>query len=134
MQPWVSFAYDMDGGGYWVYGSSEYWLTDPVSLQEYGAVYLGPTGPVSTRRWEATREGIQDFELLWMLREAARRDGDAGRADLALIDEAVSYVTKGQERVSDISRQVEPICPDYDRWMAYRERIVQALLRRGVGK
>ena len=130
MKPWVAFQMGMTGGGYWVYSSSDYWFYDRYANAGYGTVYPGAHGPVTTRRWEASRDGIEDFELLWMLREAAAKDGTAaGRQALRLVDEAVAFVTKGQDQVSDISRQVRPYTPDFDKWMEYRERLIQAAER-----
>ncbi len=130
MKPWVAFQLGMTGGGYWVYAQDDYWLPDPRRGSEYGTVYPGERGPVTTRRWEASRDGIEDFELLWMLREKAQRHpSPAADAALKLIAEAVAFVTRGQEKASDISRQVEPYTPDYEVWMAHREQLILALLR-----
>lgn len=115
----------MTGGGYWVYSYSPYWLFDRSLGVEYGAVYQTDRGPVTSKRWEASRDGIEDFELLWMLREKAKASAN-GAAALRLIGEAVAFVTKDQEKASGISRQVRPFTPDYDRWMAYRDRLVDA--------
>lgn len=129
MKPWVTFQTGMTGGGYWVYSYSPYWFFDRTMAVEYGAVYATEHGPVTSKRWEASRDGIEDFELLWMLRERARAAGDAGKPALALIDEAVGWVTKGQEHASDIARKLHPFTPDYDRWMDYRARLIAAAVR-----
>jgi hypothetical protein len=130
MQAWVAFRMGMTGGGFWVYSSEPYWFTDRDRGSEYGTVYPAAAGPVTTMRWEATREGAQDFELLNMLREAAERRGGAqGSAMRRLLDDAVAFVTAGQERVSDISRQIDPYTPDCGRWMAYRRQIIEWLLQ-----
>jgi hypothetical protein len=34
-------------------------------------------------------------------------------------------VTRGQEKVTDISRHVRPYTPDFQQWMAYRQRLMQ---------
>lgn len=120
MKPWVAFQMGMTGGGYWVYSYSPFWFFDAAMGTEYGTVYQTPQGPVTTKRWEASRDGAEDFELLWQVRSV----GDA--AALKLVDEAVAFVTAGQEGVSDISRQVAPIAPDYDRWMRYRAELIAA--------
>jgi outer membrane protein assembly factor BamB len=123
MKPWVAFQMGMTGGGYWVYSFSPYWFFDRALTSEYGTVYPTGAGPVTTKRWEASRDGIEDFELLWM----ARRDGNAETR--ALVDEAVRFVTAGQDRVSDISRQVRPYTPDFGKWLEYRERLIAALAK-----
>ena len=83
------------------------------------------SGPVTTKRWEASRDGIEDFELLWMLKQTAQKvRGAQGEQAPQLIDEAVRFVTKGQEHVSDISRKLHSYTPDYFQWMAYRDRLI----------
>ncbi len=72
VKPWVAFQMGMTGGGYWVYSSAEFWFSQPGAGSEYGSVYPTDRGPVTTKRWEASREGIQDFELLWLLRQDRR--------------------------------------------------------------
>jgi hypothetical protein len=126
MKPWVAFQMGMTGGGYWVYSQAQFWSSPPGGGSEYGSVYPTDRGPVTTKRWEASREGIQDFELLWLLRKTAERSPPAQRPEaLALLDDAVRLVTRGQEKVTDISRHVRPYTPDYPQWMAYRQRLIQ---------
>jgi outer membrane protein assembly factor BamB len=127
MQPWTAFKYGMTGGGYWVYSSASDWLEDPQRSGEYGAVYASPDGPIDTRRFEATREGIQDFELLTMLQTLASQQSGQGNAG-TLLKEAVEFVTAGQQNATDITRQAAPFCPDYWEWMHWRQKIVDALL------
>lgn len=125
MKPWIAFQLGMDGGGYWVYAEKDYWI--PSEESEYGVVYPGPNGPVTTKRWEASREGIQDYELLSMLRRAAQASSSpAAKSALSLIDEAVAFVTKGQQNATDISRHFHTYAPDFDTWMSYRARLMAA--------
>ena len=98
----------------------------PGARSEYGSVYPTDRGPVTTKRWEASREGIQDFELLWLLRKTAESSPPGPRQKAqALLDDAVRFVTCGQEKVTDISRHIRPYTPDYQQWMAYRQRMIQ---------
>lgn len=115
MKPWVAFQMGMTGGGYWVHHYSPYWFFDRTFGTEYGAVYMTAEGPVTTKRWEASRDGAEDFELLWQLRGSK------------LADDAVAFVTKDQELATDISRQVSPFAPDYTKWMEYRANLIAAL-------
>ena len=126
VKPWVAFQMGMTGGGYWVYSSAEFWFSESGAGNEYGSVYPTDRGPVTTKRWEASRKGIEDFELLWLLRKTAGRAPPAARQQaLALLDDAVRFVTRGQEKVTDISRHVRPYAPDYQQWMEYRQRLIQ---------
>jgi outer membrane protein assembly factor BamB len=130
VKPWVAFQMGMTGGGYWVYSSADFWTANPGGGSEYGSVYPTDKGPVTTKRWEASRAGIQDFELLWLLRNTANRSSSPARKEaLALLEEAVQFVTRGQEKVTDISRHVRPYTPDYQRWMSYRRQLIQMQAR-----
>jgi len=130
MQPWIAFQMGMNGAGYWVHHYQDLWFPNPAIATEYGALYVTGSGPVTTKRWEASREGIEDYELLMMLRDSARRkqSGNAGKA-LALIKEAVAFVTRGQDQVTDISRHLHPYTPNYGKWMKYRNRLIQMEIR-----
>jgi outer membrane protein assembly factor BamB len=125
MKPWIAFELGMNGGGYWVYAEKDYWA--PSHETDYGVVYPGPQGPVTTRRWEASREGSQDYELLLILRRAAKASSSPdAKAALALIDEAVAFVTRGQEHATDISRHFHTYAPDFQTWMDYRAKLITA--------
>ncbi len=127
MKPWVAFRMGMNGGGYWVYSYSDYWFRyRSISDDEYGTVYPTAEGPVTTKRWEASRDGIQDFDLLWMIRQTAQRSSSPlGKQALRLIDQAVAFVTKGQQKANDISRHLHPYTPNYQEWMEYRTRLIE---------
>ncbi|MDP2334868.1 MAG: T9SS type A sorting domain-containing protein [Bacteroidota bacterium] len=70
MQPWYAFQMGATGSCFWNYSDSrgnpwnEY--TTPF-IKSFAMVYLDDNGPVSTRHWEAFREGIEDYEYLKML-------------------------------------------------------------------
>ena len=125
VKPWIAFQLGMNGGGYWVYSQTDYYAPDPSRNTEYGVVYPTPQGPVTTKRWEASRDGSEDYELLAMLRDAAGHS-DSVKAKQArdLIDEAVAFATKGQEQASDIGRQLKTYAPDFAQWMQYRNRLI----------
>ncbi|MFV2067127.1 MAG: PQQ-binding-like beta-propeller repeat protein, partial [Pirellulales bacterium] len=58
------------GIGYWCYNIGG----DPWTRikDEYPLVYPGRTRPVTSRRWEAVREGIEDYRILVALRDRLR--------------------------------------------------------------
>jgi outer membrane protein assembly factor BamB len=135
MKPWVAFQMGMTGGGYWVYSQADYWFFDRAMGAEYGTVYPTDAGPVTTKRWEASRDGAEDFEILWQLREAAGHSSSPTAAEAKrVLAEAVAFVTRDQETASDIGRQLHPFRPDYGRWMAYRRQMVDLLIRLKAGK
>lgn len=68
--PIFTFRHNATGLGYWCYniGDSLWGRTQ----FEYPLVYPGRTKPVSSRRWEAVREGLEDFRILTALRNQAK--------------------------------------------------------------
>jgi len=130
MKPWVAFQMGMTGGGCWVYSSSDFWRNEPGGGNEYGSVYPTDHGPVTTKRWEASRDGIEDFELVSLIHKTAEQAASPIRQEaMALVEEAVRFVTRGQDKVTDISRHVRSYTPDYQRWMAYRRQLIQMQMR-----
>jgi len=70
-----AFRHNATGIGFWCYNQGG----DPwgrIDL-EYMLVYPGRTKPVPSRRWEAVREGIDDYRILAALRSALAEDRGA---------------------------------------------------------
>jgi hypothetical protein len=67
-----AFRYQATGIGFWCYNSGG----DPWGRvdMEYMLVYPGDKRPVTSRRWEAVREGIEDYRILAALRKALETD------------------------------------------------------------
>lgn len=79
---WINWRYQLSGYLHW---GLNFWMKDPFhedrireSLPpgDCWIVYPGPDGPIESMRWEQMREGLQDYELLWMLGERDRRRAD----------------------------------------------------------
>jgi hypothetical protein len=83
-QAWLGWTLGLNGLGFWTY------CTDPKdpwlpNKDEYVLVYPGRDGPIPSKRWEACRDGVEDYEALWLAKqavEAAEARGD-GRAPVA---------------------------------------------------
>jgi len=95
MLPWIAASRRLDGFLRWSYNS---WPRDvfrePVFIFTQGDEYLvypGPDGPMSSVRWEQLREGIEEYELVAMLR---RRGGDAPAEALSLATRDLDGRTK----------------------------------------
>jgi hypothetical protein len=95
LKEWRVWDLGVQGSCYWAYNS---WRGDPWNdfdgpIADCGAIYDGPQGPISSRRWEATREGREDYLYLHMLREAGRRAGGETQATIdALLTSLVKEV------------------------------------------
>ncbi len=72
MQAWYAFQFGLSGSCFWNYSDSrgnpwnEY---AALGSESFAMVYLDDDGPISTRQWEAFREGIEDYEYLQILKE-----------------------------------------------------------------
>ncbi|NIA12951.1 MAG: PQQ-binding-like beta-propeller repeat protein [Nitrospiraceae bacterium] len=76
-QAWLVWHFGHTGIGFWTYfnAGSDPWFM-PASGADYEMVYQGD-GVVVSKRWEAVRDGIEDYGMLDMLRKAA----DAAEAE-----------------------------------------------------
>ena len=71
----VAFRYGINGAGFWtsIMGAEDPWTR--TEGYDYMIVYPGRTGPVTSRRWEAVREGVEDFRILTALRACLEASG-----------------------------------------------------------
>ncbi len=105
MLPWISALNNLDGYLRWAYNS---WPHDvyenPVFRYVQGDeyfVYPGEAGPISSLSWEQLTEGIEDYELVHMLRERAGRD-------IPELEEALKLATRDRDaREKDLSDIVQ---------------------------
>jgi len=77
--PWYAFKRGQTGAGFWVYidWAEHAWNDTLKPFGYYGVIYGANQSPVDTqgehivpsRRWEAWREGIEDYEYLTQLRK-----------------------------------------------------------------
>lgn len=94
---WQSWKYKAEGLLYWGINFWDWWgaepkydpatawpnsqddigntLVDQDLLGDGFFIYPGPKGPVNSIRLEAIRDGLEDYEYLWLLNEAANRAG-----------------------------------------------------------
>lgn len=78
LKPWRVWKLGLQGTCFWAYNS---WRGDPWNdfdgpIADCGTIYDGAHGPVSSRRWEATRDGREDYKCLYLLDKAAQREGE----------------------------------------------------------
>ncbi|HUT75680.1 MAG TPA: FG-GAP-like repeat-containing protein [Armatimonadota bacterium] len=134
-RPWLAWYFGATGSGFWRYKHLDMWWA--LDNTAYGAVYQTNKDAVTSRRWEAARDGIEDWRALYVLREEiekARASGRTAAADAAqaLSDEAVAAIIGSQpkhadERVwatGDADNEI-----DFDVLMDYRARIAEQTIR-----
>jgi hypothetical protein len=69
-QAWLAWHHGISGIGFWSYCTSRHdpWFM-PIAGRDYLLIYQGD-GVVSSKRWEAIRDGIEDFSMLKKLEQA----------------------------------------------------------------
>ena len=97
---WHAWNMGFTGVGWWVYASSDQqWKGWNPSADFFCSVYPGREGVVTSKRWEAAREGVQDYTLLYLLRERVRGAEARGVSDAAL--------TQARELLVELPETVE---------------------------
>lgn len=98
-QAWLAWHLGMTGIGFWSYCTSQDdpWFR-PSLRHDYLIVYPG-RGVVSSKRWEAVRDGVEDYTMLAKLRSLAENPpANAAPEDVAsarkLLDEGVYAVAQ----------------------------------------
>jgi hypothetical protein len=107
---WDCWRKGMTGQGFWDYADcqGDNWGPYTAGRTSYAVVYGGdPDELIPSRRWEAWREGTEDYTYLWMLRQA--------RPGSSLLDASVAELLAG---------------PSPEALEAVRSRVLQELRRR----
>jgi len=104
----------------------------------FSSVYTGRDGPVTSKRWEVAREGVEDYELLYLLKDAvaqAEQKGVASDKIAQARDVLETIPAKTEDVLYKVGRRIE-LTPDsvpaYEAatqaLKAARARIIQAYL------
>ncbi len=128
LQSWHAFRYGAVGIGFWAFGDTggakSSWNEYAASGTAYAPAFLGVADATDSVHWQAVREGIEDYEYLAMLRDAAARAEDPRlktRAE-ALLAEASAAVIGRYRPEYDWSRGTGHDAPD-----RYRLRVLSLL-------
>jgi len=118
---WVAWKYGMTGIGFWTYDttSDDHWY-QIANGHEYALVYPGET-PVPSKRWEAVRDGIEDFTYLWLLDEIV---DDALNRGLSSAD-----LDRADRLVSEAAADLVAHDMDFELLMRYRTEIADLIER-----
>ncbi|GEM_PF-1679579 len=131
-QAWLSFDYGLTGCGFWCYNSNNVnnlWrVTAP---DDYDAVYNDGINIIPSRRWEASRDGIEDYHLLMMLKRkiADFKNGSEKQKAIALEAESnmnriVSGITANVKNIKEISRDFISYEVDYSLFVEGRKTLI----------
>jgi hypothetical protein len=77
---WHAFAHNAVGIGFWAFGDTggavSSWNDYTTQRPSFTPVFISPDGVTDGIHWQAVREGVEDYEYLAMLRDAAARTRD----------------------------------------------------------
>ncbi len=137
MQAWLAFDFGLTGSGYWCYNYNNHdnlwrlYTTYPSPTESYSVVYFDGNTIIPSRRWEASRDGIEDYHLLMMLK---RRVAEAEKGDRenrqhaatvrAYMNAAVKRITANVKKVKEINREFIPYDIDYSDLQDVREHLI----------
>lgn len=98
--PWRGDFFGLSGIGYWTHSTTQVneWFPGKSISEEYALVYPGPL-PVSSVRWEAVRDGLEDVAAVRMLQDVANASG----ADAALREQALDELRMARTDAMEIS-------------------------------
>ncbi|HQO34362.1 MAG TPA: DUF4091 domain-containing protein, partial [bacterium] len=131
--PWYAWYFGAEGGGKFVYKSLDDWWLAPAG--DWSSVYQTDLDVVPSRRWEAERDGVEDYRAFRILQREIDRVRGAGRDDeadkaQAVIDQAIHDVIGWQiGTIDEITRQTRDYELDYQLLLGYRTRIVKEIIR-----
>ncbi len=121
--PWedpMSYTADSKPGavGYWGNGDGRFlYPPNRRAWQDQETKYI--EGPVDCYRWEQLRDGIDDYEYLWMLREAISKQPNSAAAKKARALLEVPAAVMGED-ATQFSHQPLPM-------LEHRHRVAEAL-------
>jgi len=135
---WICWKYKVNGFEYWspnAWGvncrkTGDKWPKVPWVANSFGRyngdgylIYPGEGGrPYSSIRFEAFREGLEDYEYLWTLNDLLTKAGAAGMASPA-IDAA-----RGLLSIEELVGETGVYDTDPARYIAYRTRLAEAII------
>lgn len=74
LKPWLVWKFGLDGVCYWAYNSwrADSWndFDEANPYSDNGVIYSGGDSPVTSKRWEASREGLDDYLYLYLLKSS----------------------------------------------------------------
>lgn len=124
-QGWQALEWNIEGGGWWVYSETNLFATAPDEEPSYGGVNYDGRSLIASRRWEATRDGAEDFNILKLLEAKADESGNA-EAQKAL-DDAVAYVAS--RTITGMPREAADYDLDFGEFQQHRMAVRRALER-----
>lgn len=129
---WMNYLYDARGYLHW---GPNRWSEKPYEEATRGSlppgdawlVYPGEDGPASSVRWEALRDGVEDFEVLWLLEQEQK----AVTQKLGLPVENTDPTDAGKRIAREIIRTLTDYTKSPAELRSAREQVFAAILGTG---
>jgi hypothetical protein len=123
---WLNYRYGLKGYLHWGYNR---WTDDPFNAPgrhrgDGWQVYPKKGGLIDSLRWEQMRNGIQDYEYLWMLEDKIRRVKDTLGPSASMIEPS----RRGVEIASRVVRTMHECAKDPTALYAAKRQVVEELL------
>lgn len=126
---WYNWRYKLSGYLHW---GLNFWVDDPLHSAgranlppgDCWIVYPGPDGPLSSIRWEALRDGFEDYEYLWLLTDRNRKLAATLEAPPALFDPG----QRSDELAFELVHTMVDFCRDPKRLRRVREAIAAEVM------
>lgn len=112
---WQAWQYQASGIGFWAYADTgrndglSAWTDYDGILHDYSIIYDAQSAPaqvsrkeaqIPSRRWEAWRDGVEDYAYLFMLKNAITKAGQSGK-DSQVLANARSILDNSVKNVLD---------------------------------
>ena len=129
---WMAWKLGLKGAGFWCYKYNDAWW--PLDTVDWSVVYQTGDAVTPSRRWEACRDGQEDYRALHALRDEADKARAAGRmaaADkaAAAIKDLVEQTLDWQFRnIDEITRQTRGYEIDFGLLQKNRARIAEEIM------
>jgi hypothetical protein len=127
---WYNWRFGLSGYLHW---GLNFWDDDPLHSTgnpqlppgDSWIVYPGPDGPLSSIRWEALRDGFEDYEYLWLLADRSRQVAH----DLGVPAEAFPPGQRSDELAHRLVRTMIDYAHDPAALRAVREEIAAEIMQ-----
>ncbi len=126
-QAWMSWHFGHTGIGFWTYSQGGNYWYQPDPGFDYAMIYEGK-GVVTSKRWEAVRDGVEDFSLLNALKESADAADKVGDQE-ELVKKSRNVLEKKSAAITEFMSNNKPGKAGQDvariiadsRWKSFRE-------------
>jgi hypothetical protein len=95
-QPWQAFAIGASGQGFWAFGDTSgaetSWNEYATARVSYAPAFLDKNTVYDSVHWDATREGVEDYEELAMLQDAIKASAARKTGAEKVLNDAVTTI------------------------------------------